>query len=685
MENAINVEMEPVTRARFWRTWFGWNALGYFISILPTMILNYLSDKGLLSFPAWTSLKILGVPLQTWVYVAVILVEALSIAWVQRRVLQGTLKNYRLWFLVTFVAFIAFNLLNGGTYIGMINNLSSTTGTSGYENRQFEYTLLSYLSAFSGGLLFGLTQWLVLRLEVGRAWRWLVWAAGGWLVYVVITNLGFPALNTAIQGTPSLASLASSANLPYYRIVLQLIGYVLYLAFPAISGVGLAGMLARAQPRQAEQAVRGKPVTVGNRPKPASESAQAVAETAEDSRRKFLLVRLVIVTVLALVVSRMAYALGLNDVIAGWLAPLVGSQQDTSLISALLYSVFAGVLIGLSQVWVLGPGYRRRWIWVLATAIGFIFETLNAQNPIGLISDWAQKGLSQSPTLLFAFAGQVATSAGFWLALGLIQAAALWQWTGRRAWAWVLLVPVVQATALLGRLVFGFPVEAALVGLASGAALLFFLRSGWKHELAFVPQSDHAVVPEDLQQALQVLEDRLVEFNFGRAQVSIEDDLLVVSYDDATETDFITDMAQQQGNAAFFEVAQPVERDEPLPDGANVLLTEEDIDSIQAIRSGEDRQPYLRVKFSETGFARLSEFWKAHPGFTIGLALDGQVLTTFAVTEPQAEAFLVEGLDPADADFVAGVLNNDPLPFRLELVEVEGADEKEPDTASVGA
>jgi len=678
MENVINVEMEPVTRAKFWRTWFGWNALGYFISILPTIILNFLSDRGMLSFPAWTSI-------QTWVYVSVILVEALAIAWVQQRALRGILKNYRLWFLVTFLAFIAFNLLNGGTYIAMINNVSSTTGTTGYENRQFEYTLLSYLSAFSGGLLFGLAQWLVLRLEVGRAWRWLLWAAGSWLVYVVATNLGFPLITSYVQSNPSLASLASGANITYYRIALQLIGYVFYLAFPAISGVGVAGMLVRALPEQAVQVARGKPVTVGSRPKPASEPAQAVAETGEESRRKLLLVRMLMFTVLALVVSRMAYALGLTDVIAGWLAPLVGSQQDTSFISAMLYSVFAGVLVGLAQVWVLGPGYRRRWLWVLATAIGFIFETLNAQNPIGLISDWAQKGLSQSPTLLYAFAGQVATSAGFWLALGLIQAAALWQWIGRRAWAWVLVVPVVQAIALLGRLLFGFPVEAALIALASGAALLFFLRSGWRHELAFAPQSAHAANPEDLEQASQVLEDRLVEFNFSRAQVSIEDDVLVVSYDDETETDFITDMALQQGKAAFFEAAQPVERDEPLPDGANVLLTEEDIDSIQVVRSGENRQPYLRVKFSEAGFARLSEFWKAHPGFTIGLALDGQVLTTFAVTEPQADAFLVEGLDPADADFVAGILNTDPLPFGLELMEVEGAEEKEPGAASAEA
>lgn len=662
MENKIISEGKQLTRPRFWLTWFGWNALGYFASILPTLILNLLTTQGLLKSSIWTAV-------QSWVYLLIILIEALMIAWVQQHVLRRVLKNHRQWFMLTFLAFTLYNLMSGGTFISMINNIQSTTGVPGFEDRQFEFTLLRYVSSFGGGLLFGLLQWLALRLEVPRARWWIVWSLGAWAVYVVLTNLAFTLLSPVIQTNPTLSALASS-NAPAYQIGLQLVGYILYMAFPAISGIGLARMLVQNQAQEVRQSAKPRPAAAA-----ATRRAEEV-QTSEDSRRNFLFLRLAGAMALALMVGRLTYAMGLTDFLAGLAIPAVGNAQDNSYLSAMIYSVLAGLLLGLAQVWVLGPGYRRRWVWVVATGVGYIFQTINVGTPIQFIADWAQKGIAQNPTLFYAFGQQFGSSALFWLALGLIQAAALWQWAGKRVWAWILIVPVIQALGLLSRLLFGYPFETSVIAVAGGAALLFYLRSGWAGELYFAPRTGDTPAVEDLEEAAMILEDRLAEFPFLRGQVTVEDDMLVVSYDVLDETDFITDVALAPGKAVFFEAAQSLDKDAPLPPGVNVIATEEEIESVKVQRAGESRLPYLRVKLDESGFVKLNEYLKAHPGFTLGVALDREVLATIALTELNPEGVFVEGLSLDDAEFVAGILNNDPLPFELELVEEEGAEEK---------
>ena len=55
----------------------------------------------------------------------------------------------------------------------------------------------------------------------------------------------------------------------------------------------------------------------------------------------------------------------------------------------------------------------------------------------------------------------------------------------------------------------------------------------------------------------------------------------------------------------------------------------------------------------------------------MALAVDGKVVKVFEPGQGDTQKLVIPGFDDVDASSLAGILNNDPLPFNLALAEEE--------------
>ncbi len=660
METTFEQQPRPAqSRVKFWLTWLGWNALGYLVLGLVNLGLNLASSSGLLN-----SLQNLGILRQLLILVALLL-PAAAIGWVQQRALRNYIRNHFSWFLATMLCYAMISLLSGGTYYSSISNQASVTGVTGYETRGAELGILAFLSIAGSGILLGLFQWAVLRVEVRKAGWWIAWSSVAYAAFGFLGGVVFQQVSNYIQAHPTAFS---SASLPY---VASGLNYLLYLVFPLLSGIGLSILLipgAYAAPRGEEF--------------PATDlegQTKASLAAGEEGYRKHLLIRLTLATAFAILLNSLLDVLGVVSFLAGLIAPLIKDSQIAGSLPAIILAILLGLMVGLAQIWALGPGYPRRWIWVVAAVIGFFFQGLNSLNPVDVLKSWAQQGLLVYPTLWLEFVRQIAFLVIFWLALGLIQTAALWQWAGKRSWAWILVIPVMEAILLLARLLFGYPLENGGLALVGGAALIFFLRSGWDVTLILSPKTETPPSQADLDQAASIFGDRL---NLGlhiRCQVSAEDGLIIANFNNQKDLDYAVELALQQGKLAIFEAPEVLPIGAPLPADAAVVLTEADVASAGMVEMPSGAASLVRVKLTEEGDRKLASYLEAHPNITLGAAIDGVVMTTFPAQAPLPEGLDLVGIPSEDVWSLAAILDNDPLPFALEVAEEEeGTDEVKP-------
>jgi hypothetical protein len=653
MDTTLELKPQPTqSRFKFWLKWFGWNALGYLVLGLVNFLLNLASTNGLFSSEQ------ISMAVRQIIILIALLLPAAAIGWTQQRALRNYIHNHFLWFLATVLSYAMISLMSGGTYYASINNRLSSTGVSGYEARPVELAILAMLSIVGSGILLGLFQWLVLRLEVRRAGWWIAWSSGAYAAFGIIGGLVFQQISNYLQANPTALTQES---IPYVSAVLN---YVLYLIFPAISGIGMAFLLLPRKAPAAEPAEAPANQTAGS-------NARLAPSGGEDNYRKRLLIRLTLATALAILLNGLLDVLGIVTYISGLIAPLIKDPQISGSLPAVLLAILLGLMVGLAQIWALGPGYPRRWIWVVAAVIGFFFQGLNSLIPVDVLNNWAQQGLTQYPTLWLEFIRQIAFVVGFWLALGLIQTAALWQWAGKRSWAWILVIPVMEAFMLLARLVFGYPLESGALALVFGAALIFFLRSGWTEDLILAPKTDTPPAAADLDLAADILQNRLNQALNIHCQVTVEDGLLIASFNSKRDAEFAVELALQQGKLAIFVAPKGLKDGAALPQDAEILLTETDVDSASKVDMPSGGPSVVRLKLTEEGDAKLTNYLEAHPDIFLGAALDGVVLTTFPSEAPTADGLDMIGVPSEDSWSLMGILDNEPLPFSLEVVEEE--------------
>ncbi len=628
METTTTFETSTTSKWRFWLFWLGANALGFSLAyiIISSLFFQQVMDK---LFPGASQLSV------SRIYLALAVLSAIIVALAQWVVLRTWLKQAHWWLAATalgwiFIILVSYNEIN--SFVTAVTNNDSLLAS-----------YMNLLSFAAYGLILGLAQWLVLRLERPQsALVWVGWSTLGTLVSTAIIFLPLNIMSTLpspSEGVSQLLRALSQMDL----LQLWVFRLVQFGIVAAVSGFGLYQVLSRPFDRRQ-------------------------AEAQVDPWYRFLMYWS-LSTLLALFIN--------FEFAPSFLSFWTALQSDTTLHN-LAIDLFMGLIIGVMQWLVLRDHYKNAYLWILATMAGYALLSPNQSLLPTLYPDTAFMSLANFGDLIRYISYVLSGSLGYWVVLGVLQALLLTMWLGKRAWAWVLAVPAIQIVALLASLVLWGAIGSLVQAIGSGLWLVYLIRSGLLEEAYFAPQTDMAPSEDDLEMAAQILQDRMAASWAIQGQATVESGQLRVevgSHDDAND---VSDLALQQGKVVFFVVdaGAALAEGSTLPGDAKAILTEDDIETAQAFEASGEEQAGVEIKLGPEGKQKLEAAWqKAHP-LRLGLALDEEVVAALDVETPDKEG--VYAIIPfyLDSNFLAAILDNDPLPFPLKTSEEE--EETEP-------
>ncbi len=633
MENISTLELQSRSRTQFLVTWIVLSALGLGVAYLLSSLQFFQVLAGAL-FPQ------ISQGAANWVYLLLVVLSAVIIGVAQWFALRGWLGEAHWWLAATAL---------GWLFIFMISSSAVSAFSTAVSNRDPTLATFMFLLSFAGhGLVVGLPQWLALRLEHPHSRSWVGWSTLGTAASTLIVFLPLILYQIDPSQTGIILQLVTAESRPDL-LQLGILGLLQGAIAAAVSGIGL--------------------LKIYNRPAGRWES-----EAQINPWRRFLLYWS-LVTLLALFIN----SYFAPNFLSFWSA----IQSDPNLRN-LVIGLFSGVVVGILQWLVLRDHYKNAFLWILVTGLGYAFTGLNQQLVTALYPDTSFLALGSFGDVFRSITYLLASSLGLWVILGVLQSAVLTLWLGRRAWVWVLAVPAIMAVGLLASLIVWGPIASVVQAVGSGLWLIYLVRSGLLEEAYFAPQTATAPSADELDLAAQILQERMVEAWEIQGRTSVDSGRLKVEVGNVDDVDAASDLALQQGHAVIFKASGPLEDGSRLPEDAEVVLTEEDLESTESADTEMGGRPGLEIKLTEAGREKLAQAWKKTNELSLGLALDSEVIAAFDVTTPDANGIYLIQPFSLDADFLAAILGNDPLPFPLKVAELEELEEDEEDEEEEG-
>jgi hypothetical protein len=623
MENATSIETPILSKWRFWLFWLGANALGFSLAyiIISSLFFQQLIDK---LFPGATQLSV------SRLYLALAVLSAIIVALAQWVVLRTWLKQAHWWLAATAIGWIFIILVSS-------NEMNSFV-TAVTNNDSLLASYMNLLSFAAYGLILGLVQWLVLRFERPRsALIWIGWSTLGTVVSTAIIFLPLNVLSTLPSpsaGVTQLLQMLSQMDL----LQLWVFRLIQWGIVAAVSGFGLYQVLSR--PGERRQ-----------------------AEVQANQWPRFLLYWS-LGTLLALFIN--------FEFAPSFLSFWSALQSDATLHN-LAIDLFMGLIIGVMQWLVLREHYKNAYLWILATMAGYALLSPNQSLLPVLYPNTTFLNLANFGDVIRYISYVLSGSLGYLIVLGALQALLLSMWLGKRAWAWVLAVPAIQIVALLVSLLLWGPIGSLVQAIGSGLWLVYLIRSGLLEEAYFAPQTESAPSEYELEMAAQILQERMAASWAIQGQAAVDAGRLrveVASHDDAND---VSDLALQQGKAVFFKVdaSATLEEGATLPKDAQIILTEDDLEAAEAFEASGEEQAGVEIKLTDEGKQKLDQAWKKTQPLRLGLALDEEVVAALDVEMLDAEGIYAIHPYYLDPNFLAAILDNDPLPFPLKTSEEE--------------
>ena len=626
MENTTTLKMQSSSKTRLWLTWVGFNALGLGLAYMLSSVQFFQVLAGAL-FPQISQTA------ANWVYLVFVVLSAVIIAFAQWMVLRSWLKEAHWWLAATAL---------GWVFIFLISSSEVNTFVSAVTNHDRLLTSFMFLLSFAGrGLVLGLPQWLALRLERPHSRSWIGWSTLGTTVSTAVVFLPLTLMSTLPSPSAFVTQLLTVMSQPDLT-QLGILGFVQGALVAAVSGIGLVKIMTRPAGRWD-------------------------AEAPSNPWRRFLLY------------WSLATLLGLfiNFEFAPTFLSNVASSTTNPTLHNILTGLFSGVVIGILQWTILRDHFKNAILWILVTAVAFAFAAFNQELLPILYPDTSFLSLASFGDVIRTIIFMLTGNLGFWIILGIFQAAVLTMWLGRRAWMWALAVPAIQVVGLLVSLALWGPIGSMVQALGSGMWLIFLIRSGLMEQAYFAPQTELPPEAHELDLAAQILQERMTEAWDIHGRTTVEAGRLKVEVSDLDDVDAASDLALQQGNAVFFKASGPLEDGASLPEDAEIVLTEDEVESAGAVEAGKDTRPGLEITLTEDGRSKLEEAWKKDNGIHLGLALDGEVIAALDVQTLDPDGTYLFEPFSLDAEFLAAILGNDPLPFPLKVAEEVEEEEKE--------
>lgn len=634
MENTTTLEMQSSSKTRFWLSWVGLNALGLGLAYILSSVQFFQLLAGAL-FPN------ISQQAANWVYLVFVVFSAVVIAFAQWLALRSWLKEAYWWLAATAL---------GWVFIFLISSSEVNTFVSAVTTRNRMLTSFMFLLAFAGrGLVVGLPQWLALRLEHPQSRSWIGWATLGTTVSTAVVFLPLTLMSTIPSPSPFVTQLLTIMSQPDLT-QLGILGFVQGAIVAAVSGAGLVKILTRPAGRWD-------------------------AEALSNPWRRFLLYWS-LATLLGLFIN--------FEFAPSFLSNLANSTTNPTLHN-ILTGLFSGVVIGILQWTVLRDHFKDALLWVAVTALAFAFAGFNQDLLPVLYPDTSFLSLATFGDVLRTVIFMLTGNLGFWIILGVFQAVVLVLWLGRRAWMWAMAVPAIQVFGLLASLVLWGPIGSIVFALGGGMWLIYLIRSGLLEEAYFAPQTGLAPTADELDLAAQILQERMAEAWDIRGRTTVESGRLRVEVGDLDDVDAVSDLALQPGNAVFFKAGGSLEDGASLPEGAEIVLTGDEMESVSAADAAKGTRHGLEIKLTDEGQSQLEKAWKKARSLHLGLALDGEVIAALDVESLAPDGvYFVEPFS-LDADFLAAIMDNEPLPFSLKVAEdVEAEDAADEEESGAG-
>ena len=199
-----------------------------------------------------------------------------------------------------------------------------------------------------------------------------------------------------------------------------------------------------------------------------------------------------------------------------------------------------------------------------------------------------------------------------------------------------------------------------------------FLQPQYRYELIFTAEDSSMITPDILSKTEMILRKRINFCLDGLSNVKTVDNNIVVELVRASDVSKTIKLATTIGIARFFNSDVKLDKGELIPPGADIILTDKEIVSVELAYSPEKTDSDVSVSLSPEGIAKISEYSMSNTGRYLVFSIDNSVTASLYVQEPiEGHSFVMTNVASGDIDAktLIALLNSGRMPIQLSVLK----------------
>ena len=179
---------------------------------------------------------------------------------------------------------------------------------------------------------------------------------------------------------------------------------------------------------------------------------------------------------------------------------------------------------------------------------------------------------------------------------------------------------------------------------------------------------DSDLASEDWEDIRSILTYRIETMLKDATSIEFEGGRLMVIPDLHTDPADLQLLVTRRGEVSLFTAPFAPAAQQPLPQGARQLLTQDEISAVNLDQEGQSAA--VKIKLNIEGARLVRDVFQSHSSSRLYIAIDGQVVSSQPLTTDGSSTLFLEGLSLREASFLVAILDNDILPMALALEPV---------------
>jgi preprotein translocase subunit SecD len=177
-----------------------------------------------------------------------------------------------------------------------------------------------------------------------------------------------------------------------------------------------------------------------------------------------------------------------------------------------------------------------------------------------------------------------------------------------------------------------------------------------------------------LQRASEIVAARLKEKSTGKFSVQVKDDNQIsVALDEAIDLDVAKKLITEAGVVVFVDTKEVIPTGDEIKSLEKVILTQADIQNAKAQESDFDQQYEVAFTLNPVGTKKLADYTRENIGHYLAIVRDGRVVSCPCINGEilGGQGIISGSFNQQEAEELAALLTHPPLPFPLEVVEID--------------